>query len=69
VKLSGEEIGVIDLLTKELNLVSSTSEARRLIQQGGFKIDDRAVTDVNEKVMPKSGMIIRAGKKKIVKVI
>ena len=69
VELAKEEIGVIDLLTKELNLVSSTSEARRLIQQGGFKIDDRAVTDVNEKVTPKSGMIIRAGKKKIVKVI
>lgn len=69
VELSEEETGVIDLLTKKLNLVSSTSEARRLIQQGGFKIDDRAVTDVNEKITPKSGMIIRAGKKKIVKVI
>ena len=67
-ELAYEETGIIDLLTKKLNMAASTSEARRLIQQGGFKINDKAVTDVNETVTPETGMIIRAGKKKIVKV-
>ena len=67
-ELAYEETGIIDLLTKKLNMAASTSEARRLIQQGGFKINDKAVTDVNETVTLEAGMIIRAGKKKIVKV-
>ena len=48
--------------------MNSTSEARRLIEQGGFKINDEAVKDVKATITPESGMIIRAGKKKIVKV-
>ena len=62
------ETGIIDLLVKETKLMSSTSEARRLIEQGGFKINDEAVKDVKATVVLESGMIIRAGKKKIVKV-
>ena len=61
IELDYKETGVIDLLVKETGLLSSTSEARRLIEQGGFKIND-------EPVNIQSGMIIRAGKKKIVKV-
>ena len=48
--------------------MNSTSEARRLIEQGGFKINDEAVKDVKATITLESGMIIRAGKKKIVKV-
>ena len=62
------EIGVIDLLVKETELVKTTSEARRLIEQGGFKINDEAIKDVKATVKVESGMIVRAGKKKIVKV-
>ena len=68
VELEYKEIGVIDLLVKETGLLSSTSEARRLIEQGGFKINDEAIKDVKAVVKIQSGMIIRAGKKKIVKV-
>ena len=68
VELEYKEIGVIDLLVKETGLLSSTSEARRLIEQGGFKINDEAVKDVKAVVKIQSGMVIRAGKKKIVKV-
>ena len=62
------EIGVIDLLVKETQLVKTTSEARRLIEQGGFKINDEAIKDVKATVKVESGMIVRAGKKKIVKI-
>ena len=68
VELEYTETGVIDILVKHLNLLSSTSEARRLIQQGGLKINDEPVRDINYMVTPEAGMIIRAGKKKIVKV-
>ena len=62
------ETGVIELLVNETGLVKTTSEARRLIEQGGFKINDEAVKDVKAVVNIESGMIIRAGKKKIVKI-
>ena len=68
VELEYAETGVIDILVKHLNLLPSTSEARRLIQQGGLKINDEPVKDINHKVTPETGMIIKAGKKKIVKV-
>ena len=68
VELDYVETGVIDILVKHLNMLPSTSEARRLIQQGGLKINDEPVKDINHKVIPETGMIIRAGKKKIVKV-
>lgn len=68
IELDYKETGVIDLLVKETGLLSSTSEARRLIEQGGFKINDEPVKDVKASVNIQSGMIIRAGKKKIVKV-
>ena len=68
VEVEYNEIGVIDLLVKETQLVKTTSEARRLIEQGGFKINDEAIKDVKATVNVESGMIVRAGKKKIVKV-
>ena len=67
VEVAYNEIGVIDLLVKATELVKTTSEARRLIEQGGFKINDEAIKDVKATVKVESGMIVRAGKKKIVK--
>lgn len=39
-----------------------------LISQGGFKINDEPIKDIKASINVESGMIIRAGKKKIVKV-
>ena len=68
VDLELKEIGAIDLLVKELGFFKSTSEARRLIQQGGFKINEEAIKDVRAMINLEDGMVIRAGKKKIVKI-
>lgn len=68
VEVAYGEIGVIDLLVKEIEMVKTTSEARRLIEQGGFKINDVAIKDVKATVNVESGIIVRAGKKKIVKI-
>ena len=68
IDIANEEIGVIELLVSILKFANTTSEARRLIEQGGFKINDIAIKDVKSVIKLESGMIIRAGKKKIVKV-
>jgi len=69
VKVEEEEVGAIDLLVNKLNFFKGTSDARRLITQGGFKVNDVAIKDVKAMIAIENGMIIRAGKKKIVKII
>ncbi|WP_028856674.1 tyrosine--tRNA ligase [Psychrilyobacter atlanticus] len=69
VKVDEDEVGAIDLLVKKLNFFKGTSDARRLITQGGFKVNDVAIKDVKAMVKIEAGMIVRAGKKKIVKIV
>ncbi len=69
VKLEEDELGAIDLLVKKLNFFKGTSDARRLITQGGFKVNDVAIKDVKAMIKVEDGMIVRAGKKKIVKIV
>ena len=68
VKVDEDEVGAIDLLVKKLNFFKGTSDARRLITQGGFKVNDVAIKDVKATIKIEAGMIVRAGKKKIVKI-
>jgi len=48
-------------------LTVSKSEARRLLEQGGVKIDNEKWA-VDKIVEVKSGLIIQAGKRKFVKI-
>jgi len=50
-------------LLAKAGLVSSTSEARRLIQQGAVHVGDEKITDPNAVVKPAPGTVIRAGKR------
>lgn len=68
-KIEEDEVEAIDLLVNKLKFFSSTSEARRLITQGGFKVNDEAITDVKALIKVEDGMVVRAGKKKIVKLL
>ena len=65
-------ISLIDLLV-ETSLVSSKSEARRLIEQNGISINNEKVKDLNEKITEKdlnnNFIIIQKGKKIFLKVI
>jgi tyrosyl-tRNA synthetase len=56
-----------DILVNE-DLCPSKSEARRLIEQGGVRVDGTAITDRAAEVTPHPGMIIQAGKRKFIKV-
>lgn len=66
VKISGTY--TLPLFLIELGAVSSNSEARRLIEQGGLKIDDAKITDPKAEIATHPGMIVQAGKRKIYKI-
>ncbi|MFH1036741.1 MAG: tyrosine--tRNA ligase [Patescibacteria group bacterium] len=68
VKIGGREVNILDLLMKA-DLVASKSEAKRLIVQGGVKIDKKAENDWRKSVEIKKGMIIQAGKRKFAQII
>lgn len=67
-KLSGE-INIVDFLSK-LSIITSKSEARRLIEQGGITINNEKKTDINEIVnLTQKEIIVKKGKKVFLKVI
>lgn len=64
-KMSGPE-NIVDIISA-LGLVRSKSEARRLIQQGGVRLDDEQVESIEHVVIPEKEAILRVGKKNFVK--
>jgi len=50
-------------------MASSTSEARRLILQGGVKVDGEKVTDAGINIRPVPGMVIQVGKRKFTRFV
>jgi tyrosyl-tRNA synthetase len=60
-------IWIVKLLT-ETSLCSSSSEARRLINQGGVYIDNQKVEDENLQLGTKGEKLIKVGKRKFLKV-
>ena len=57
------------LVLKEAGLVSSSSDARRMIQQGAVEIDRRRVTSVEETLAPGQGYLIQVGKRRFKRVL
>lgn len=57
---------IIDLLV-ETKLAPSKSEARRLVQQGGVKLNDQIITEWDATLDIESGQILQAGKRKFAK--
>ncbi len=59
-----ENAGLLQLMVK-CGLTKSNGEGRRLVQQGGVRVDDEKITDANYVVpLPESGeLLIRKGKK------
>lgn len=63
------EVGILDFLSK-LSIISSKSEARRLVEQGGIVIDEIKRIDAGEVLkLDKNEFIVRKGKKIFLKVI
>ncbi|PIZ76151.1 tyrosine--tRNA ligase [Candidatus Peregrinibacteria bacterium CG_4_10_14_0_2_um_filter_38_24] len=68
IKLSGKIHKLVDLLV-ETKLTTSKGEARRLIEQGGLKVDDEKIIDINAELDTSKERLIQAGKRKFIKVI
>lgn len=67
-KINNGGFGIVDLML-ETSLASSKSEARRLIQQGGVKVDNTRIADINERIEKEDAFIVQVGKRKFIKVI
>ncbi len=67
VKISANEPLSLDDLLFQTGLAGSKSDAKRVIQQGGVEIDGKKVLDANSKVLLKDDMILKVGKRKIIK--
>ncbi|MBU7591412.1 tyrosine--tRNA ligase [Metabacillus halosaccharovorans] len=61
-----QEISIIDLLV-ELKLLSSKSEARRMIDNRGVKLDGNKVEDASLKITITDGLVVQVGKRKFIK--
>lgn len=64
---ANDHFWIIDLL-KLLQLITSTSEGKRLIEQKAVSIDGKTVSDFKDEIDIADGMIVKAGKHKIVKI-
>ena len=54
---------------KQASLAPSASEARRLIQQGAVDVDGERVTDLDHRLAPGRGYLIRVGKRRYKRVL
>jgi tyrosyl-tRNA synthetase len=60
-------IWIVKLLTHS-ELAESGGEARRLVKQGAVKLADEPVKDIEASVTPKTGDILRAGKRRFARI-
>jgi tyrosyl-tRNA synthetase len=66
VEVGPDPVDVRELLVRA-GLAGSRSEAARLVDQGGVRRDDRVVSSWSEKVSPAEGMLLRVGKRRVVR--
>jgi tyrosyl-tRNA synthetase len=65
---SASELNIVDLLVAT-DLVKSKSEARRLIGQGGVRLDGEKVGSIEEMVSVQDGIILQVGKRRFVRLV
>jgi len=67
VTIEGETIGIAQLL-KLANLVESSSEALRAVDQGGIKLDGVKITDRGLKLTKGASLVAQVGKRKFARI-
>ena len=63
-----EPVNIVDLLAR-LELARSKSEARRLIQQGGVRLNGRRVKDIEQIVEIKEETVLQVGKRRFIRLL
>lgn len=66
--ISVSPIAILTVL-HEAGLISSKREGRRLIEQGGVKVDGKKINDINAVIVVKEPRILRVGKRKFLKLV
>lgn len=64
----GEKMKLVKIMA-QAKVVSSNSEARRMIQQGAVEMDQKPIKDVDAELSASGEYILRVGKKRFVKVV
>jgi len=64
---ASQPVNIIDLLV-DSQLVTSRSEAKRLIEQGAVDINNSPISNIQSPISLKNGSIIKVGKRKFVKI-
>ena len=64
----GERSISVPNLVVSLDMLPSTSEARRMVKNGGIKLNETKVTNVNEEVAVEDGLVVQVGKRKFKKI-
>jgi len=67
ITISQEKMTALDLVF-ETKLVESRGEARRIIEQGGVKINEEKVKDGSKEIKIEDGLIVQIGKRRWVKI-
>ncbi len=68
IETHGGEHSILHLLINN-KLATSRSEARRLVEQGGVKLDQKVITDWEAPVVVVNGAVLQVGKRKFVKLL
>ncbi|MGO4346263.1 tyrosine--tRNA ligase [Paenibacillus sp. MCAF9] len=66
-QLEDGQIRIVNLLTM-LDLLPTSSEARRSVQQGAVRLNEEKITDINADISPKDGDVLQVGKRKFIKI-
>lgn len=62
---SAAHVNIVDLVV-EVGFATSKGEARRLVEQGGVRVNDEKVADVKVDVLVEDGTVLQVGKRKFV---
>ena len=66
--VSVEPVWICRLLA-EAGLAASNGEARRLVQQGGVKLNGEKVADPDQEILPSGELVLQAGKRRFARVV
>ena len=67
IKIGKEKINILELLI-ETNIAASKSEAKRLVVQGGIKVNDEKILDENYEITLNKAIVLQKGKKTFIKI-
>jgi len=69
VKVSDTKPQMLAKFLVEIKLVPTNSEGKRMIQQGGVRVNGEQINDINAMISPENGMVLQVGRRKFARII